>query len=97
MYNKRHTPQIENRLLATYIADNANFEEACLTGNAAQIISIIEMEMEKNNLYTKGAKKLREDIIRLLRHQERVPTYVGQDVLMFVWNSRLAGTGFAVT
>jgi hypothetical protein len=52
--------------------------------------------MEKNNLYTKGSKKLQADIARMLQGKERVPSYVGQNILMFVWNSRLSGIGLAV-
>jgi hypothetical protein len=96
MYNKTVEKKIEDRLLATHISDNAEFEGACMSGNGLQIMSIVDAEMEKNNLYTKGSKKLREDILRMLQGKDRVSTYVGQRVLMFVWNSRLSGIGLAV-
>lgn len=96
MYTKNLCEKIEDRLLATHITDNPDFEGACLSGNAAQIMSIVEAEMEKNHLYTKGAKKLQADILRMLRGKSQVSTYVGQDILMFVWNSRLSGIGLAV-
>lgn len=96
MYNKKLEAKIEDRLLATHIADNSEFEGACLSGNGLLIMDIVEAEMEKNNLYTKGSKKLREDILRMLQGRSSVPKYVGQNILMFVWNSRLSGIGLAV-
>lgn len=96
MYNKKLSEKIEDRLLATHIADNSDFEGACLSGDGRMIMDIVDHEMEKNNLYTKGSKKLREDILRMLQGQTRVSTFVGQRVLMFVWNSRLSGIGLAV-
>ena len=96
MYTKNLTEKIEDRLLATHIADNPEFEGACLSGDGFMIMEIVEAEMKKNNLFTKGSKKLKEDINRMLQGQSRVSKYVGQNVLLFVWNSRLAGIGLAV-
>jgi hypothetical protein len=96
MYTKKLEAKIEDRLLATHISDNPDFEGACLSGNGLMIMEIIEAEMEKNNLYTKGSKKLQADIINMLQGKSRVPKYVGQNVLMFVYNSRLAGIGLSV-
>lgn len=96
MYTKKLEAKIEDRLLATHIADNPEFEGACLSGNGLMIMEIVEHEMEKNNLYTKGSKKLQADIIRMLQGRSSVSSYVGQNVLMFVWNSRLSGIGLAV-
>ena len=93
---KNLNPKIEDQLLATHIADNPNFEDACMSGNGLMIMEIIEAEMKKNNLYTKGSKKLQSDIIRMLQGQSKVPARVGQNILMFVWNSRLSGIGMAV-
>lgn len=91
------TSKIENRLLATHISNNADFEAACLTGNAEKIRSIVLTEMEKAELHTKGSNKLRDDIFRMLQGKAKVPAYIGNNVLAFVWNSRLSGTGLAVT
>jgi hypothetical protein len=96
MYTKNLTEKIEDRLLATHISDNPDFEGACLSGNGTMIMEIIATEMEKNNLYTKGSKKLQADIIRMLKGQAQVSKYVGQNILFFVYNSRLAGIGLAV-
>lgn len=96
MYTKELSEKIEDRLLATHISDNAEFENACLSGNGLLIMDIVETEMKKNNLYTKGSKKLQADILRMLQGRSSVPTYVGQNILMFVWNSRLSGIGLAV-
>ena len=96
MYTKNLTEKIEDRLLATHISDNTEFEGACLSGDASQIIAIVDQEMEKNNLYTKGSKKLRADILRMLQGKARVPKFVGERILFFVWNSRLSGIGLAV-
>jgi hypothetical protein len=96
MYTKNLTEKIEDRLLATHISDNPDFEGACLSGNGTMIMEIIATEMEKNNLYTKGSKKLQADIIRMLKGQVQVSKYVGQNILFFVYNSRLAGIGLAV-
>lgn len=96
MHTKNLTEKIEDRLLATHISDNPDFEGACLSGNGTMIMEIIATEMEKNNLYTKGSKKLQADIIRMLKGQAQVSQYVGQNILFFVYNSRLAGIGLAV-
>jgi hypothetical protein len=91
--NKRLSPKNEDRLLATHVSNNPNFESACMSGDGLQIMSIVEAEMEKNNLFTKGSKKLQADIVRMLQGQSRVAPTVGQNILMFVWNSRASGIG----
>lgn len=96
MYGKTLEKKIEDRLLATHISTNVDFEPACMAGDGRKIMAIVEAEMEKNNLFTKGSHKLKADINRLLQGKDKVPCWVGQNVLMFVWNSRLAGTGYAV-
>lgn len=96
MYTKELQAKIEDRLLATHVADNPDFEGACLSGNGVLIMNIIDHEMKKHDLYTKGSKKLRTDIMWMLDGKERVSEYVGQNILMFVWNSRLSGIGLAV-
>lgn len=88
--------KIEDRLLATHVSDNSDFEAACLSGNGTQIMSIIESEMKKNNLFTKGSEKLKNDVYRMLQGKEKVPSSVGQNILFFVWNSRMSGIGLAV-
>lgn len=87
---------IEDRLLATHISENKDFEFACLTGNAEKIMYIVNSEMDKHDLHTKGSKKLRDDIYRMTKGQTSVSAIIGTNILMFVWNSRLSGTGFAV-
>lgn len=89
--------KIEDRLLATHISNNTNFETACLTGDANQIRTIVLSEMEKARLHTKGSVKLRDDIFRMLQNKQKVSTTIGTNILAFVWNSRLSGTGLAVT
>lgn len=86
----------EDRLLATHISGNTDFTAACQTGNAELIRTIVNQEMEKANLHTKGSNKLRDDIFRMLQNKPVVSTYIGNQVLFFVWNSRLSGTGLAV-
>ena len=51
------TTKIENRLLASHIADNVEFESACLSGDAKKIMMIVHTEMEKNNLHSDGSNK----------------------------------------
>lgn len=92
---KNLSPKIEDRLLATHVTNNPNFESACMTGDAQLIRSIVESEMEKHNLFTKGSEKLKADIHRMLQGKDKVPSWVGQNVLMFVWNSRASGIGLA--
>ena len=96
MYVKNLSEKIEDKLLATHVSDNPEFEGACLSGNGLLIMEIVEAEMKKNNLYTKGSKKLQTDIIRMLQGRASVSKNIGQNVLFFVWNSRLAGIGLAV-
>ena len=85
------TMKIEDKLLATHISNNPEFETACLTGNADKIIAIVNQEMEEHKLCTDGANKLKSDIIRMLNAKKHFA-----QILMFVWNSRLSGTGDAV-
>ena len=90
------TLKIENCLLATHISNNPEFEAACLAGNCTKIREIVEAEMEKHDLYTKGSKKMRDDIYRKLGSKPTVPAFVGSEVLALVWNSRMSGIGMAV-
>lgn len=85
------TMKIEDQLLATHISNNPEFEAACLVGDADKIIQIVNSEMEAHKLHTKGASKLKADIIRMLSTKKHFA-----QILMFVWNSRLSGTGDAV-
>lgn len=87
---------IENQLLATHITANEGFESACLSGNSDEIRNIVTSEMEKNKLFTKGANKLKADIFRMLGDKPKVSVSTGQNVLGFVWNSRLSGIGLSV-
>ena len=87
---------IENQLLATHITDNEKFESACLSGNRDEIMDIVISEMEKNKLFTKGANKLKADILRMLGDKPKVSVSIGQRVLGFVWNSRMSGIGLNV-
>lgn len=96
MYTKELSPKIENQLLATHITNNPKFTDACLSGDGLMIMDIVESEMKKNNLFTKGSKKLQSDILRMLQGKSRVSAKVGENVLFFVYNSRLAGIGMAV-
>ena len=91
MRTVNHSIAIENDLLATHISNNPEFEKACLSNDAAKILSIINSEMEKHNLYTRGSKKLKADIVRMISTKRKT-----SDILAFVWNSRLSGTGNAV-
>lgn len=86
-----HNIKAEDRLLATHIADNPEFEAACSVNDKETIMSIVNHEMEEHDLHTTGAKKLRDDIFRMLNRKKSC-----MDILFFVWNSRLSGTGFAV-
>lgn len=96
MYTKSVEQKVENRLLATHIAQNPDFESACYSGNSIKILEIIDTEMERNNLFTKGSQKLKADIVKMLQGRPKVSRYTGENILMFVWNSRLSGTGYAV-
>jgi hypothetical protein len=59
-------------------------------------MSIVETEMKTHNLFTKGSNKLKEDIYKLTRGKSKVSGSVGTNILYFVWNSRMSGTGFGV-
>ena len=87
---------VEERLLATHISNNKDFEKACLTGDANLIRSIVLSEMEKARLHTKGSNQLRDDIFRMLQGKPKVSSYIGNNILAFVWNSRMSGIGLAV-
>ena len=80
-------------LLATKVCQNPEFEAACMTGDATKIMSIIDYEMEVNNMYTPGAKKLRNDVFVMTRGNARVPKKIGENILFFVWNSQASGIG----
>jgi hypothetical protein len=86
----------EQHLLATHISNNPEFEIACMNGDCKSIMSIVETEMKTHDLFTKGSNKLKDDIYRLTRGQPKVSSSVGTRIMYFVWNSRMAGTGFGV-
>jgi hypothetical protein len=96
MYTKETELKIENQLLATHLSESEEFKTACLVGDSQQIMSIIEAEMSKNNLFTKGSMKLKADIIRMLQGRTKVSYYVGENIVRFVYNSRLSGIGLGV-
>ena len=96
MYTETLSAKIEDRLLATHIANNPEFTTACTTGNASKIMAIVAEEMEKNNLFTKGSKKLQSDIFKMTNGKNKISSRAGQNILMFVWNSRMSGIGYAV-
>lgn len=87
-------PEIKDHLLATHVVSNENFATACFAGDGAQIMTIVETEMKKHKLFTKGSEKLKTDIQRMLQGKEKVSTAVGTRVLEFVWNSQAKGCGF---
>ena len=97
MCTKNLTPEIDSQLLAAHVADNPEFAEACMSGITIQVMSIVEAEMEKNNLFTKGSQKLHDDILRKFKGKDTFPSFLGSSILQFVWNPRLAGNGLAVT
>ena len=96
MYTPKTEKKVEDRLLATHITNNANFEKACMSGDSSLIMSIVTDEMEKNNLHTKGSKKLHDDIIKMINGKSKISKSVGSNILFFVWNSRMSGTGYGV-
>lgn len=97
MYTKKVEQKVEDRLLATHISTNPKFEKACMDGDGNLIMEIVNTEIEKNNLYTDGSEQLKKDIANLIRGRTKLPSHVGQNILFFVWNARLSGTGYAVT
>ena len=96
MYTPEVEKKVEDSLLATHITKNPEFNNACYAGDGRLIMSIVDAEMEKHNLYTKGSKKLRADIIRMLQGRTKVSMTVGTNVMRFVYNSRLSGIGLGV-
>jgi peroxiredoxin Q/BCP len=52
--------------------------------------------MQEKNLLTPGAKKLRNDVFRMTKGDAKIPAKIGENILFFVWNSRMSGTGYAV-
>lgn len=83
--------KIENRLIATHVSNNLDFEEACLNNNYDRIIQIFDEEMEENDLFTKGAIKLKEEVKVMIT--KRKP---GTDIMFKVWNARMSGAGLGV-
>ena len=90
--NEKIAAKIEDRLIATHVSENPDFEEACLTNNYKKIIQIFDDEMNANNLFTKGANKLKEEI-QLMIFKRRP----GTDIMFKVWNARMAAIGLGVT
>ena len=83
--------KIEDRLIATHVSNTEKFEEACMNNNYELILQIFDEEMKLNNLFTRGTKKLRDEIqLMIYKHKS------GTEIMFKVWNARLAGTGNAV-
>ena len=95
-FRKNLSPEIEDKLLATHVSNNSEFAAACLSGDAEKIIEIVNLEMIRNHLYTKGSVKLKNDILKMTQGKSQITTYLGERILFFVWNSRLSGIGLAV-
>ena len=87
---------VEHRLLATHVSNNKDFETACMSGDATSIMSIIDSEMNNNKLFTKGSRKLRDDVFKMTQGKSKISSYIGNNILSFIWNSRLSGIGLAV-
>ena len=83
-------------LIATHVCNNPEFETACMTGDATKIMSIIDHEMEVNNMYTPGAKKFRNDVFYMTRGNARVPKKIGEQIMFFAWNCQMSGIGLGV-
>ena len=94
---KKLSIEIQDQLLATHVVNNEDFTSACYAGNGTQIMAIVEAEMKKHNLFTKGSEKLKADILRMLQGKEHVSETVGIRVLEFVWNAQAKGVGFGTT
>ena len=80
----------DHTLLASKLADTHAFTEACMTNDLAAVKRIVDEVMESNDMYTPGAQKLKADILRMCA---RSGARTGENILSFVWNSRLSGTG----
>ena len=87
---------VEQRLLATHVSNNEGFTIACQNGDATMIMSIIDSEMNDNKLFTKGSRKLRDDVFKMTQGKPKVSSTIGNNILSFIWNSRLSGIGLAV-
>ena len=83
-----------DRLIAKHVCDHPEFESACMTGDATKIMSIIDSEMKKNDLYTPGAQKFRDDVMRMTRGRGKVPAKIGEQILFFAWNAQASALGF---
>jgi hypothetical protein len=83
-------------LIATHVCNNPEFETACMTGDATKIMSIIDSEMQANNMFTPGAKKFRNDVFYMTRGNARVPKKIGEQILFFAWNCQMSGIGLGV-
>lgn len=79
-----------DNLLATKIEEHPDFENACMTGDAAAIMQIVDSIMAEENLYSPGAKTLRNNIFRKTKGKPRIPVSIGADILKYVWNSTLS-------
>ena len=77
-----------DRILADKLLSNPEFETACLSGDANKIMAIVDEEMEKNNLFTPGAKKVRFEIMRMIQGRTRLSSRVGQEIYAFAWYAK---------
>ena len=85
-----------DQLLASKLYYNKDFETACFTGDGAAIMQIIDDTMEEENLYTAGAKKLRDNIFVKIRGNKRIPVNVGISIFKYVCDSLVAAYGHRV-
>ena len=80
----------EESVLANHIGNDSTFEEACYSGDAAQIMAIIDNKMEELNMYTPGAKKFRNTVFKMTGGRPRISTGIATRILIYVSNCRLA-------
>lgn len=82
-----------DRILADKLCNNPEFESACMSGDARKIMAIIDTEMQNNNLFTSGAKKLRGQVLCMTRGRDRIPVRIGEQIFNHIWYAEGAVKG----
>jgi hypothetical protein len=82
--------EVIDQLLASKLYENKDFEQACFAGDAIKIMQIIDRTMEEYNLYTTGARKLRNKIFYMTRGNAKVSSGTGISIFSYITNSILS-------
>jgi hypothetical protein len=84
-------------ILAFHVMMNPDTNKALESRDAVKLLSIVDQEMEKNNLYTKGANTFRSTIEKMTCGMETVPYAMQRRLAQYIGDSYLKAAGMGMS